>query len=178
MVSGLAQPVNSLPGNNAIEIKGYKILPDRGYSIERIRTDNVLAFVQEDSLRPSQANKYWFKVEAINRSSYAQPCHLTVLPNIDNTFFYFNEDANGWIAQRAGINVATDKSRVKGVMHLVLHGSTTTTFYVQVNLHPGYSFPRAIRPQVILEKESVSLQREQFITTAWLVSLAILLMLF
>ena len=100
MVSGLAQPVNSLPGNNAIEIKGYKILPDRGYSIERIRTDNVLAFVQEDSLRPSQANKYWFKVEAINRSSYAQPCHFTVLPNIDNTLFYFNEDTNGWIAQR------------------------------------------------------------------------------
>ncbi len=178
MVSGLAQPVNSLPGNNAIEIKGYKILPDRGYSIERIRTDNDLAFVQEDSLRPSQANRYWFKVEAINRSSYAQPCHLTVLPNIDNTLFYFNEDTNGWIAQRAGIDVAKDKGRIKGVMHLVLQGHSSTSVYVQVNLGQGYSIPKAIKPRVLLEKESASWRSERFATTAWLVSLAILLMVF
>ncbi len=177
-VSGLAQPINSLHENNAIEVKGYGILPDHGYSIERIRTDTTLLYVKGDSLRPSQAARYWVKVEAINRSRYAQPCLLTVLPNIDNTFSYFNEDANGWITQRAGINVGTDKGRVKGVMHPILQGHTTTTFYVQVNLGKGHSFPKAIRHRVILEKESVSLRSEQFVNTAWIVSLAILLMLF
>jgi hypothetical protein len=82
-------------GNSPIVIKPYAVLPDRGYSPERIRTDATLVFVRGDSLRPTQANRYWLKVEAINRSRYAQPCRLTVLPSIDNTLFYFNEDANG-----------------------------------------------------------------------------------
>lgn len=154
------------------------MLPDLGYSIKKILTDTTLVFIHDDSLRPLLMNSYWLKIEAINRSSYAQPCILTVLPNIDNTLFYFNEDANGWITERAGINVATDKGRVKGVMHLVLQGRPSTTLYVQVNLGRGHSFPKAIKPQVGLQKESDNLQTEQFVTTAWLLSLAILLMLF
>lgn len=173
-----AQPSAGLQENNDIEIKGYQILPDSGYSIERIRTDTTLLFVKGDSLRPGQAARYWLKIEAINRSSYAQPCLLTVLPNMDNTLYYFNEDANVWIAERTGINVATDKGRIKGVMHPVLQGHTSAFVYVQVNLGRGYSFPKAIKPQVILEKEITMQEREQFITTAWIVSLAVLLLLF
>jgi hypothetical protein len=126
-----------LHGNNPIEINPYAVLPDRGYSPERIRTDTTLAFVRGDSLRPSQANRDWLKVEAINRSRYAQPCRLTVLPRIDNTLFYFDEDANGWIARRAGIGVATDHARVKGQLHLILQGHAAATFYVRVNLGGG-----------------------------------------
>jgi len=177
-LTALAQPSIGVQEEKDIEIKGYGILPDHGYSIERIRTDTTLLYVKGDSLRPSQAARYWVKVEAINRSRYAQPCLLTVLPNIDNTFFYFNEDANSWITQRAGINVATDKGRIKGVMHLVLQGHSSTYLYVQVNLGRSYSFPKAIKPQVVLEKKSVSLRSEHFVTTAWLVSLAVLLMVF
>lgn len=165
-------------GLTDIEIKGYGILPDHKYSMERVRTDTTLVFVKGDSVRPSQANQYWLKIEAINSSHYAQPCLLTVLPNIDNTLFYFNEDANGWITQRAGIAVATDKGRVKGRMHLILQGHTATTLYVQVALGRGHSIPKAIKPKVILEKEAVVQGREGFVITAWIVSLVVLLLLF
>ncbi len=178
LLRGLAQPSEGGESNKDIEIKHYEILVDHGYSIERIRTDTTLVFVEGDSLRPLQANRYWLKIEAINGSRYAHSCLLTVLPNINNTLFYFNEDANGWIVQRAGIAVATDKGRAKGRMHSILQGKTATTFFVPVNLCEGHSFPKAIRPRVILEKESVSLRSEQFVTTAWIVSLAVLLMLF
>jgi DNA-binding CsgD family transcriptional regulator len=149
-----------------------------GYAIERVRTDAHLAFAKEDSLRPSLVSRYWFKIEVVNRSSYAESFHLTVLPNIDNTLFYFNEDTNGWIAQRAGINVATDKGRVKGEMPLILQGGTFTTLYVQVNLDRGHTFPKAIKPKVVLEKQSATQEKENFVTTAWIVSLAVLLILF
>ncbi len=131
---GFAQSLEREEDNKHIELKNYEILPDRGYSIETVRTDSTLVFVQSDSLRPGQAARYWLKIEAINRSSYAQPCLLTVLPNIDNTLYYFNEDANGWITQRAGIDVVTDKGRTQGRMHLVSQGQTSTTFYVLMNL--------------------------------------------
>jgi DNA-binding CsgD family transcriptional regulator len=178
MLPVFGQVSAGLNGDEDIEIKHYEMVPDHSYSFERILTDTTLAFVEGDSLRPLHANQYWFKIKAFNGSRYAQSCILTVLPNMDNTLFYFNEDVNSWITQRAGINVATDKGRVKGQMHLILQGHTATTLYVQVNLGRGYSFPKAIRPQVILEKESVSLLSEQFVNTAWIVSLAVLLMLF
>ena len=160
-----------------VAVKSYGILRDHGYSIERIRTDTALAFI-EDSLHPLQTTKYWFKIEAINRGTYAQQCFLTVFPNLDNTLFYYNEDVKGWIAQRAGINVATDKGRVKGEMHLILQGRTLTTLYVQLNLGRGHTFPKAIKPKVVLEKQSAVQEKENFVTTAWIVSLAVLLILF
>jgi DNA-binding CsgD family transcriptional regulator len=165
-------------GNNPIEIKYYEVLPDRGYAPERIRTDATLVFVRGDSLRPSQANRYWLKVEAINRSRYAQPCRLTVLPRIDNTLFYFNEDANSWIARRAGIKTATDHARVKGQLHLILQGHTATTFYVRVSLGGGHSFPKAIKPRVVLEQEAAVREKEHFFSITWIVSLVILLISF
>lgn len=167
-----------LKGSERIEIKRFYVLPDRDYSPERIRTDASLVFVREDSLRPSQANRYWLKLEATNRSRYAQPCRLTVLPKLDNTLFYFDEDADGWIARRAGIAVATDHERVKGQMHLTLQGHTTTTFYVQVNLGGGYALPKAIKPRVVLERETAVQEKEHFFNTTWIVSLVILLISF
>jgi DNA-binding CsgD family transcriptional regulator len=178
ILQGFAQSSAQGQGLSDIEIKGYGILPDHNYSIERIQTDTTLVFVQDDSLRPSQVARYWLKVEAINKSRYAQPCLLIVLPNIDNTLFYFNEDANDWIAQRAGINVTIDKGRAKGRMHLILQGHTLTTLYVQVNLDRAHSFPKAIKPHVVLEKESTIQEKEHFFSTAWIVSLVILLIFF
>ena len=173
-----AQSSGQIQGLWDIEIKGYGILPDHNYSIERIQTDTTLVFVRDDSLRPSQVARYWLKVEAINKSRYAQPCLLIVLPNVDNTLFYFNEDANDWIARRAGIKVTKDKGRAKGRMHLILQGNAVTTFYVQVNLDKAHSFPKAIKPHVVLEKASAIQQKEHFFSTAWIVSLVILLIFF
>ncbi len=70
-LTAIAQPSIGVQEEKDIEIKGYGILPDHGYSIERIRTDTTILYVKGDSLQPSQAARYWVKVEAINRSRYA-----------------------------------------------------------------------------------------------------------
>jgi hypothetical protein len=84
-----------LKGIKRIEIKRCYVLPDRDYSPERIRTDATLVFVREDSLRPSQANRYWLKLEATNPSRYAQPCRLTVpYPNPSTSSFTLKVSSN------------------------------------------------------------------------------------
>ncbi|CAN5915197.1 hypothetical protein BH24BAC1_BH24BAC1_37590 [soil metagenome] len=166
----------SLEGDDSI-LKKYEILPDQGYTFERIQTDATLEFGKVDSLRPAQANSYWLKIEALNPSSYARPYRLMVWPNFDNTLYYFNLDANAWIAQRAGIIVPADKNSIKGRFPLMLPGRETTTFYVQVNLGTGH-FSKAAKPRVELENASVAQERDYFFGAAWAVSLTVLLILF
>jgi len=174
---GFAQPVNRLQRED-IEIKSYSTFPDSGYSIDRLQTDPTLVFKMADSLLPAVGKIYWLKIELINRSSYAQASRLTVLPNIDNTFYFLNEDAGHWITKRVGINVAADKGRTKGHIFPMLQGKSLTTLYVQLNLGRGHTFPKAIKPKVVLEKQSAVQEKENFVTTAWIVSLAVLLILF
>jgi hypothetical protein len=69
-----------------------------------------------------------------NPSHYAQAAELSVLPNLDNTLFYFDEDARTWRARRAGVVVPTDSQWIKRTLALPLAGHATTTVYVLVNL--------------------------------------------
>ncbi|MBF9237019.1 hypothetical protein I2I05_06385 [Hymenobacter sp. BT683] len=159
------------------EVVRIGVLPDNNYSWERIRTDTSLVFAQSDSLFPARAYRYWLKIEAINRSRYAEATRLTVLPNIDNTLFYFNEDAQAWISQRAGLAVATDTKRMKGRLPLLVQGRSTAIFYVLVNLGRKAALPPAISVRADLEKESAAQETERYFSIAWAVSVAVLLLL-
>ena len=171
-----AQPSGHSNTDDLVSVKSIGILRDRGYSIKTIQTA-TLAF-SESLLQSLQSTKYWYKIEAANSSRYAQQCFLTVFPNLDNTLFYYDEDDKRWIAQRGGIKVATNNERSKGRMRLPLQGGKITTLYVMVSLGDGHSMPQTVKPQVILEKERIVVKRDHFFTTAWIVSLTVLLILF
>ncbi|MCC2546046.1 hypothetical protein LJY25_06285 [Hymenobacter sp. BT175] len=153
------------------------VLPDRDYSWERIRTDTTLAFRPADSLRPVQTRRFWLKIALGNRSRYTQAVQLTVLPNLDNTLFYFNEDTRTWRTRRAGVAVAADSQRLKGALPLLLPGQATTTAYVLVNLGHRAALPAAVRLKVSLEPTAVTQQANTFFGTAWAVSVAVLALL-
>jgi DNA-binding NarL/FixJ family response regulator len=150
------------------------VLPDRGYSWKTIRTDTALAFAPADSLRPARARRYWLRLALPNPSHYAQATELTVLPNLDNTFFYFDEDARAWRTRRAGAVVPTDSPRVKGNLRLHLAGRRTTTVYVRVDLGPAASRPPAVCLRVLLTPLAEAQRANAFLSTAWAVSLAVL----
>lgn len=153
------------------------VLPDRGYSWDRIGTDTTLAFAPADSLHPAQARRYWLKLAVSNPSRYAEAYQLTVLPNLDNTLFYFDENARAWRSRRAGQAVATDSQRLKGPLPLRLPGRATTTVYVLVRLGRPAALPPAIRLLVSLEPEAEVRKKDAFFTTAWAVSLGVLALL-
>jgi len=150
------------------------VRPAAPYSWDRIRTDSTLVYGQADSLRPAQARQFWLRIAVHNRSHYAEATQLTVLPNLDNTFYYFDEDAHAWRTRRAGVAVATDSQRTKGALLLRLPGRTTTTCYVLVRLSERAALPPAVRLHVRLQPAAVVQQTDQLYYTAWLVSLAVL----
>ncbi|AIZ65484.1 hypothetical protein PK28_17760 (plasmid) [Hymenobacter sp. DG25B] len=150
------------------------VLPDRNYAWERIRTDTTLAFQAADSLRLAQDHRFWLKLTVRNPSRYTAAVQLNVLPNLDNTLFYFDEDARTWRTRRAGVAVVTDSQRVKGPLRLLLPGQSTTPVYVLIRLNQRAALPPAIRLQVKLENEAEARSRDAFFRIAWTVSMAVL----
>ena len=173
----VAQPLAGEANPPALDLIRVGVLPDRHYSWDRIRVDTALVFGAADSLRPAQARRFWLKLTVRNRSRYAEAGQLTVLPNLDNTLFYFDEDARTWRTRRAGVAVATDSQRVKGALPLLLPGHAATTFYVLVQLGQRAALPPVIRLRVSLEPAAGAQATDQFYRIAWAVSLAALLLL-
>ncbi|WP_400193790.1 7TM diverse intracellular signaling domain-containing protein [Hymenobacter sp. B81] len=174
VLRGAAQPVGGAAAPLPSTVERVGVLADRNYSWDRIRTDPSLAFRPADSLRPAQARRFWLKVTLRNRSRYPEAVRLTVLPNLDNTLFYFDEDARAWRSRRAGTAVPTDRQRLKGVLPLRLSGQATTTVYVRVSLGEPAALPPAIGLAVRLEPAAAAQQTDAFFGTAWAVSLAVL----
>ena len=168
-----AQPL-SRAAMGGITVAQVGLLPDQGYSWDRIHTDPTLAFQPVDSLRLAQARRYWLKLVLTNPSQYTAAAQLTVLPDLDNTLFYFDDDAQVWRTRRAGVAVPTDSQRVKGLLPLRLPGHATTPFYVLVSLDQRAALPAAVRLQMRLETVAVAQQAAFFYSTAWAVSLAVL----
>jgi hypothetical protein len=174
LIHGKAQPATSGKGKYILEIVQEGVLPDQHYSWERIRTDTALVYQPADSLYPAQAHRYWLKLAVRNPSRYAQAAELTLLPDLDNTLFYFDEDAHAWRTHWAGVAVPTDSQRLKGLLPLHLPGHATTTLYVLVSLGQRAVLPAATRLQVSLQT-AVAVQKPHFFySIAWAVSLAVL----
>jgi len=172
LLRGAAQP---LAGPLALpSVAAVGALPDKNYGWDRIRVDTTLAFAPADSLRPAHSRRYWLRLALRNPSHYTQATELTVLPNLDNTFYYYDEDARTWLARRVGVVVATDSQRVKGGLPLRLPAQATSPVYVLVNLDYPANLPAAVRLQVLLKPLAAVQQTNAFSSTAWAVSLAVL----
>lgn len=156
----------------------WHLLEDRNYSFERVNSDPTLKFIAIDSARFAQASRYWLKITAKNPSSYTIAYRLKVLPYLDNTLFHLNLDTDKWDLQRAGIYVPTDNKRTRGCFSVLLPEKSISTFFVKVNLTGPNPLPPAVKLSLQWEKESVALDADYFFGTAWIVSLALLVILF
>ncbi|WP_460503997.1 hypothetical protein, partial [Hymenobacter agri] len=92
----VAQPGPAAATTGFPVVEQVAVLPDRGYSLAQIRTDTSLAFAPADSLRPAQGRQFWLKLTVRNPSHYATAARLTLRPALDNTLYYFDEDARTW----------------------------------------------------------------------------------
>ena len=156
----------------------WRLLEDKAYTFERVRSDSSLKLVSADSLRTRQTKRYWLKITAANPSRYTLAYRLKVLPNLDNTLFHFNLDTEKWELQQAGILVPTDNKRNRGRFSVVLPGNSTSTFFVKINLSKVNHLPATVKLSLQWEKEASALETDYFFGTAWIVSLALLVILF
>ncbi|MDO7849297.1 7TM diverse intracellular signaling domain-containing protein [Hymenobacter sp. M29] len=172
-----AQPALAVASPPGLEVVRVEALPDRNYTWDQIRADTTLAFAAADSLRPAQSRRYWLRLAVRNPGRSATAAQLRVLPNLDNTLFYFDEDARAWRTRQAGVAAPADSQRVKGGFPVQLAGRTTTTVYVRVALNQEAALLPAIALKVTLKKAAEAQQTDLFYRTAWAVSLTALLLL-
>jgi len=170
LLSFLALPARGAAQLPVAEVVAVGVLPDRNYSWPQIQTDTTLAFRLADSLRTAQARRFWLRLTVRNPSRYPAATRLTVLPNLANTLFYFDEDARVWQARPLSV------TRVNW-QPLRLPGATVTTCYVRVDLPAGAALPRAIGLRVLLEPAEAAQATDRLHTTVWAASLGLLLLL-
>ncbi|KAA9325706.1 7TM diverse intracellular signaling domain-containing protein [Adhaeribacter soli] len=156
----------------------WQVLEDKGYTFERVRTDPALKFIPIDSLRAGKVSRYWLKITAANQSSFTASYQLRVLPYLDNTLFQFNPDTEKWELQRAGVYAPSDNNRTRGRFSMLLPGKSTSVIYVKVNLTGPTPIPAAVKLSLQWEKEAEAQEAAYFFGAAWIVSLALLVILF
>jgi len=163
--------------SDPVIIKRYSLLPDRGYSFDRILADTTLSFRNNELLRPAKASGYWLKLLVINPNHYDDRYYLRVSPYFDNTLYYWNAEAGKYIGERAGISVAGDDRRLKGMMPVALRAKSPTTLWVKINTGSSPHFTRDIKPLISFEKENITDSREAMLKMVWIVSTAVLFLL-
>lgn len=172
--AGVAQSFGAKQGRDDIVVREYAVLRDQGYAFKKVVSDTSLAFVANDSLRPSATNCYWIKLVAVNPGYYDGAFNFRVTPNLENTLYYWDTPAKKWVARRNGLTIASDKARGKGIVQLMLKGKSATTLFVKVDMGAARHFVSAVKPKILFEKATVTHSREAFLSTVWMVGLAVL----
>ncbi|MBD2701467.1 hypothetical protein IC229_12520 [Spirosoma sp. BT702] len=98
----MAQLANTLKDSSTLFLRAYDVMPDRNYTFEQILTDTSIRLVANDSLLPYEATRYWLKLTIANSFDYAEPYHLIVEPDVNNTLYYVDASTKKWISTQAG----------------------------------------------------------------------------
>ncbi|RYF66109.1 MAG: hypothetical protein EOO39_23645, partial [Cytophagaceae bacterium] len=179
-VAGYAQSRRTSSDNAATQIKSYAVLPDRGYTLDKVRTDTTLHFIPGDSLRMTQVNRFWIRVVVVNPSHYDEPYNLYFQPSLKNTLYWFDANSQRWVSQQTGIYVPNYRHRrgnYRQAMSFVAEKQAETTLYIKADLQAVHR-TIAIKPQIVVESQAVTDSNEQFMLVAWMATLAVLFLFF
>lgn len=178
-VPTLEQLLGAQPDNRSVaRIKSYAVLPDAGYSFTKVRTDLTLPFIANDSLRPALRSYYWLRLVVVNPGYYDESCVLSIEPNLNSTTYYFDGNSRHWLSHQAGIDVPYSGRRNRADNLVVAKGSAQTIVYLKVDVHRLHLFDKAIKPRILLEKQSLVAGYEQFMLITWIASLSVLFLFF
>jgi 7TM diverse intracellular signalling len=173
-----AQPAHVLRDSSSAQIETYAVLPDHGYTLDKVRTDTTLQFITGDSLRPVNTSYYWLRVIVSNPAHYDEPYNVTLQPSLNNTLYYFDANSQQWVSHRGGIDTPDTGRRNRDIMPFVAKGHAKTVLYLHVDVHLLRQFNQAIKPRITIEKQATTRSDEQFMLITWIVSMLILFLFF
>jgi hypothetical protein len=179
-VTSFSQSSHVLTDSNSVNLTNYAVLPDRGYTIDRISTDTTLQFVANDSLRPGREDTYWFRIIVQNPFHYRENYNIWLFPYLENTLYYFDPASSQWKAQKAGINAGLSgrSQRTIARMPFVLTAKNTNILYIKVDVKPLRKYAFAFKPEIQLRKQAFTEHRENTLLMAWVAALCILFLFF
>lgn len=176
-VAAYAQPVYILSDSSTATISQYAVLPDRGYTFEKILADTSLNFVEEDSLRSGNVTDYWLKIRIKNPFHYADTYNISVNLNVNNVLYSFNENTQKWVTYQNGLLASYRGKRNVNEMTCILQGQTENILYIKVDATELHK-PDVLKPVIKIEKFAYSNKREQTMWLSWITSLTVVFLFF
>lgn len=170
----IAQPVTTYINNSSTPIQSISVLPDAGYNLKTLLTNTGLPFVINDSIRPNQTSSYWLKIVVNNPANNTFACNLQLVPNLDNTLYYYNANAAAWQSSHNGVVTAGTLAFSTTILPCILRARTSNTFYIKVQLPKGHPYHTAFVPVASIEPASIASRQEQLIWVSWITSLTVL----
>ncbi|PSL33762.1 hypothetical protein [Dyadobacter jiangsuensis] len=164
---------------NAVDkqsITNYDVLPDRGYTIDRVSADSALVFVQRDVLQPKRDSACWLRVRVANPGPYSQACVIQVLPKFFNTLYYRQAGSRAWKAVPGGMEGPVTGTIYKSYLPFVLRAGTTDTLYIKVSLRGLERADNAIKPALYWRTMESHTIVEQHVLTVWDMGAAIIIL--
>lgn len=175
----LAQQVHILTDSDTAHIQRFETLPDRGYSLQRVRTDTSLPFVKRGVVNPLLATHYWVRTIVYNPSHHTRNYNVSVKPFLDNILYYFEPDNKTWVERRGGIISKSTENELNPLeIPCVFPGHTAQTLYFKIEVAALKKFGFTIRPKILLEKNEVVQSRQNKVSIAWVVGVCVLLVFF
>ncbi len=170
-----AQPVYTLTNQDTAHIDAFGVLPDSGYTLNRVMTDTTLRFVTTDSLWPGRNGIYWIKLLIDNPSHYGGKYILVQQPAFNNTVFYNDQDTQKWQETSSGWLVQRNV-RYFGAADCIIQGGARNTIYVRMDITALGKSPYFAHTWFLLEKETPRHQREQFSLILGIATILVVLM--
>jgi two-component sensor histidine kinase len=177
MCSAFAQPYMLTKEDKQV-IKDFEILPDHNYSFERILSDSNLIFTKNPLLNNFKENSaYWVKFSIENPLRYPQDYYLSIFPFIDNTFYYYDADANKWQSPRSGLAVSGN-SRNYSYFPVTFENNSKAGFYAHINVKDLAAYKDSTHVRLRLNKAAFVKSGEQRSFILWIGTLVIIFILF
>ncbi|MCF0054634.1 7TM diverse intracellular signaling domain-containing protein [Dyadobacter sp. CY356] len=177
-VASFAQPVYTLTDSSIATINQYAVLPDRGYTFEKILSDTALNFVDHHSIGKEKATYYWLKIRIKNPSFYADSYNISLNLYQNNVLYYFNENTQKWVAYQNGILTPYSGKRNLNELACILQGRTENIIYIKVFAGILRDLNQSFQPVVKIEKSDHTYKKEQIIWLSWITSLTVLFLFF
>lgn len=123
-----------LGGNEKIQAAEIQALPDRNYTIEQVAGDSSVIFQKDLTLKDYDTNTaYWIKSTLTHTADRYAEYYLSAFPFLDNTYYYFDQKQDKWIALKGGL-AAKDAVGRTGMIKMGFYPNQTTGLYVKMNL--------------------------------------------
>lgn len=151
------------------KIQNFEILLDKDYTFEQILTDSTLEFQENPKSYKFEKEEYcWFRFLAQNPSVYTKEGYIELMPNIDNTMYYYDFENNKWDSLSVGFAVL-DFKRKMGVFPIVLQAKQINTFYFKLKVKDLHSQHYPINLFAVGFSKKDFENNEQFVFVSWLV---------
>ncbi|WP_159466704.1 7TM diverse intracellular signaling domain-containing protein [Dyadobacter sp. 3J3] len=177
-VVAFTQPVYILNDSSAATINRYAVLPDRGYTFEKILSDTSLVFIDGDSLQSGDATHFWLKIRINNPFHYAERCSISLNFNLDNALYYFNENTQKWVVSRNGMLSPYIGKRNLNELACVLQGKTENAIYINMDASVLRTFGHAVEPLIKIKKGDYFDRNEHIVWLSWVTSITVLILFF